>query len=77
LILSDLEMEIGYAQEKRSRMRGEHQHSTEAVASVFLLPGFEERISKVSPAIGILRVALEGYSEYGNGVLDVLFLSSC
>ena len=63
LILSDLEIEIGHAQEKGSRMRGEDQHLTEAVASVFLLLGYEKRISKVSPSIGILRVSLEDLSE--------------
>ena len=77
MILSDLEMEVGHAQEKGSRMRGEDQNLTEAVASVFLLPGFEKRISKVSPPIGILRVSLEDHSEYGDGLLDVLFFSSC
>ena len=39
-------------------MRGEDQHLSEAVASVFLLLGFEKRISKISPSIGILRVSL-------------------
>ena len=77
MILSDLEMEVGHAEEKESGMRGEGQHLTEAVASVFLLPGFEKRISKVSPSIGILRVSLKNKSECGDGLLDVLFFSFC
>ena len=76
MILSDLEMEVGHAQEKDSGTRGEDQHLTEAVASVFLLPGFEKRIPKVNPSIGILRGTLEDRSECGVGLFDVLFLYS-
>ena len=76
MILSDLEMEVGHAQQKDSSMRGEDQHLTEAVASVFLLPSFEKRLSKVNPSIGILRVSLENRSECGDCLLDVLFFSS-
>ena len=77
MILSDLEMEVGHAQEKGRGMRSEDQHLTEAVASVFLLPGFEKRISKVSPSIGILRVSLEDKSKCVNGPSYVLFFSFC
>ena len=76
MILSDLEMEIGYAQEKHSGTWGEDQHLTETIASIFLLPGFEKRIPEVNPSIGILRVSLEDRSEYGHGLLDALFFSS-
>ena len=34
LILSDLEVQIRYAHEKRGRMRGENQHLAEAVWNV-------------------------------------------
>ena len=77
MILSDLEMKVGHMEEKGRRMRGEDQNLIEAVASVFLLPGSEERISKVSPSIGILWVSLQNPSEYRDGLLDVLFFSSC
>jgi hypothetical protein len=50
---------------------------TETVASLFLLPGFEKRIPKVNPSIGILRVLLEDGSEGDDGLLDVLLSSSC
>src|ERR1700687_1853430 len=70
-------MEISYAKEKDSRMRGEDQHLTKAVASVFLLPGFKECIPKVSPSIRILRVSLEHRSECGDGLFDVFLFSFC
>ena len=76
MILSDLEMKVGYAQEKDSRTRGEDEYLAKAVASVFLLPGFEKRFPKVNPSIGILRVLLKYRSECGDGLLDVLFFSS-
>ena len=76
MILSNLKMEVGHAEEKVSSMRGEHQHLPEAIASIFVLPSFEKRISKISPTIGILRVPLEDYSECRDGLLDVLFFSS-
>jgi hypothetical protein len=77
LILSDLEMEVRRTQKKGSRMRGEGQHLTETIASVFFLSGFKKRISKVSPSIGILRIPLEDYSECGDRLLDILFFFSC
>ena len=58
-------------------MRGEGQHLSEAVASLFFLPSFEKSVSKVSPSIRILRVSLNGGSEGGDGLLDTLVCSCC
>ena len=76
MILSYLEMEVGHAKEKDGRTRREGQYLAETIASVFFLPGFEKRIPKVSPSIGILRVPLEDRSECGDGLLDVLFFAT-
>jgi hypothetical protein len=77
LILSDSKMEVSHAQEKVSSMGGKDQDLSKTVASVFLLPGFEKRVPKISPSIGILWVSLKDKSKCGNGLLDVLLFSFC
>ena len=65
-------MEVRCAQQKGSRLRGERQHLTVAVAGVLLLSGVEKRFSEVGPAVGIVRFLLQGATEQANGALNVL-----
>jgi hypothetical protein len=70
-------MEVSHAQEKVSSMGDKEQNLTKTVASVFLLPGFEKRVPKISSSIGILWVSLKDKSKCGNGLLDALLFSFC
>jgi hypothetical protein len=71
--LSELEMEVGDAQQESRSVRGSSQHLRVAVAGAVYLSRFQKGFSEVGPAMGVVRISLERAPETFNSRVGALF----